>query len=156
MQQRVVSAMGLSCGPEWLIADEPTKGLDAVLREQVYSLLDDIAQNHIKSMIIITHDLSLAARVCHRLLVMYQGYVVEEGPAGEVLASPLHPYTAGLLAAMPSRGMNPLPPPDPSVPATGCPFAARCTQRLDRCTGTVPPMWAQSGRKARCYLHADG
>ena len=81
---------------------------------------------------------------------------VEEGPAGEVLASPLHPYTAGLLAAMPSRGMNPLPPPDPSVPATGCPFAARCTQRLDRCTGTVPPMRAQSGRKARCYLHADG
>ena len=156
MQQRVVSAMGLSCGPEWLIADEPTKGLDAVLREQVYSLLDDIAQNHIKSMIIITHDLSLAARVCHRLLVMYQGRVVEEGPAGEVLASPLHPYTAGLLAAMPSRGMNPLPPPDPSVPATGCPFAARCTQRLDRCTGTVPPMRAQSGRKARCYLHADG
>ena len=136
MQQRVVSAMGLSCGPEWLIADEPTKGLDAVLREQVYSLLDDIAQNHIKS--------------------MYQGRVVEEGPAGEVLASPLHPYTAGLLAAMPSRGMNPLPPPDPSVPATGCPFAARCTQRLDRCTGTVPPMRAQSGRKARCYLHADG
>lgn len=83
MQQRVVSAMGLSCGPEWLIADEPTKGLDAVLREQVYSLLDDIAQNHIKSMIIITHDLSLAARVCHRLLVMYQGRVVEEGPAGK-------------------------------------------------------------------------
>lgn len=156
MQQRVVSAMGLSCTPEWLIADEPTKGLDAVLREQVYSLLDDIAQNHIKSMIIITHDLPLAARICQRLLVMYHGYAVEEGPADEVLASPLHPYTAGLLAAMPSRGMNPLPPPDPSVSSTGCPFAARCKQRMDRCIGALPTMLTDGKRKARCYLHADG
>lgn len=156
MQQRVVSAIGLSCSPQWLIADEPTKGLDAVLREQVYNLLDDIAKNHIKSMIIITHDLPLAARICHRIMVMYRGCVVEEGPADEVMASPLHPYTAGLLAAMPSRGMNPLPPPDLSVPSTGCPFAARCEKRLNQCTSALPPMSENKNRKARCYLYAEG
>ncbi|MEG2679271.1 MAG: ABC transporter ATP-binding protein, partial [Oscillospiraceae bacterium] len=106
MNQRLVSALGLAAQPGWVIADEPTKGLDAVLRNQVYGVLRDIYAKHHSSMLVITHDLHLARRLCDDLRVLYMGQIVEQNSAETLMERPRHPYTRGLLESMPSRGMR--------------------------------------------------
>lgn len=147
MNQRVVTCMGLSCNPDWLIADEPTKGLDAILRTQVYEVLQDAQEN--RGLILITHDLQLAKRLSQKVGVMYQGFLLEQGPTEEVLSNPQHPYTKGLLSASPSQGMHPIPPPMEGRKSedSPCPFYCRCTQGDCHCTKTtletvkVHPQW---------------
>lgn len=148
MKQRIVSAIGLSCSPEWLIADEPTKGLDAILRGQVYDLLEDISKNKIKSMIIITHDLSLAKRICQKIIVMYRGHIVEEGLAEDIISNPMHPYTRGLIDALPSRGMRAMPFSMGTDIKQGCIFADRCPKLRDNCL-KEKPMIAEYENKRR-------
>ncbi len=97
INQRLVSALGLACRPGWVIADEPTKGLDAVIRNQVFAVLRQIYTEHHCSMIVITHDLALARRLCDDIRVLYMGQIIEQGPAEAVMEQPSHPYTAGLI-----------------------------------------------------------
>lgn len=156
MNQRLVSALGLACQPGWIIADEPTKGLDAVLRNQVYGVLRDIYTRHHSSMIVITHDLYLARRLCDDISVLYMGQIVEKGSVEEVMERPGHPYTAGLIQSLPSRGMEPIPAPDPrKLDHCGCPFYPRCPKAMPRCAGEIPGEYELAGgRKVRCFLYA--
>ena len=155
MNQRLVSALGLANRPGWVIADEPTKGLDAPIRNQVYDVLRQVyTQNH-SSMIVITHDLHLARCLCDDIRVLYMGQIVEQGPAQSVMERPRHPYTAGLLAALPSRGMTPIPAPDPArLEHRGCPFYPRCAKTVERCGQESPGDLARpEGGKVRCFLY---
>ena len=156
MNQRLVSALGLACQPGWVIADEPTKGLDAVLRRQVCAVLRQIHLRHHSSMLLITHDLELARRLCDDLRVLYMGQIIEQGTAEEVMERPRHPYTAGLIHALPGRGMVPIPPPDSERLAhRGCPFYPRCAQAMARCGAERPgDMERPGGGKVRCFLYA--
>ena len=156
MNQRLVSALGLACQPGWVIADEPTKGLDAVLRRQVCAVLRQIHLRHHSSMLLITHDLELARRLCDDLRVLYMGQIIEQGTAEEVMERPRHPYTAGLIHALPSRGMVPIPPPDPGRLAhQGCPFYPRCARAMARCGVERPgDLERPGGGKVRCFLYA--
>ena len=155
MNQRLVSALGLACRPGWVIADEPTKGLDAVIRNQVYSVLRQIYTEHHCSMLVITHDLALARRLCDDIRVLYMGRIIEQGTAEEVMERPRHPYTAGLIHSLPSRGMVPIPPPDPGrLEHTGCPFYPRCPRAMERCGREAPGEVAlPTGGKVRCFLY---
>lgn len=153
MKQRVLSSMGLACDPPWVIADEPTKGLDAGLRGQVCGLLKNISGQKGKSMLIITHDLILAEQVCQWLMVLYQGRIMEEGTTKEILYRPLHPYTKGLLDSQPSRGMKAIPLAKPGTEAgRGCEFAGRCPYAAEVCFEKLPPVKLLEGhRKVRCH-----
>lgn len=155
MNQRLVSALGLVNQPGWVIADEPTKGLDAPLRNQVYGVLKQIYRENKSSMILITHDLLLARQLCDDIRVLYQGQIVEQGPARAVMDAPKHPYTAGLVGSLPSRGMHPIPMPDPKrAEHGGCPFYPRCGRALAKCAETMPvEADLPDGRKVRCVLY---
>jgi len=155
MNQRVISALGLMNSPAWILADEPTKGLDAILRRQVYEVLRTvIEENRSGGMLVITHDMMLAQRLCDKLLIFYMGQILEEGDTDAVIGSPGHPYTRGLLGAMPSRGMRPIPRPCREAGA-GCAFYARCPHAGKRCAQEIPPMYeTEGGTKARCFLYA--
>ena len=156
MNQRLVSALGLACRPGWVIADEPTKGLDAVLRNQVYTVLRQIYTQHHSSMIVITHDLHLARQLCDDIRVLYMGQIIEQDTAGEVMERPRHPYTAGLIHSLPSRGMTPIPAPDPArLNHRGCPFYPRCSRAMERCGREAPGDFElPDGGKVRCFLYA--
>ena len=155
MNQRLVSALGLACRPGWVIADEPTKGLDAVIRNQVYTVLRQIYAEHHCSMIVITHDLALARRLCDDIRVLYMGQIIEQGTAEEVMEHPHHPYTAGLIRSLPSRGMVPIPPPDLNrLSHSGCPFDPRCPKATARCGKEKPEDYLlPTGGKVRCFLY---
>lgn len=135
MNQRIVSCMGLECGSSWVIADEPTKGLDSILRRQVYEVLCQARSNGSSSMILITHDLQLARKLCDYMAVLYQGHLVEQGTVQAVMEHPCHPYTRGLLNAMPARGMHsiPLAVKGQKREDSGCPFYSRCQEASLRC-----------------------
>lgn len=162
MLQRVVGATAISCGPSLLIADEPTTALDPTVQAQFLDLLDDMRTAQGLSLIIVTHDLGVAARIADRIVVMYAGRVVESGPKREVLRSPAHPYTRALLDSVPgaARRGDRLrtiegQPPDLSVQAAGCAFAARCPSAMPRCRTEEPPEVALSDtRQSRCWLEA--
>ena len=141
--------------PDILLMDEPTKGLDAVIRNQVYSVLRQIYTEHHCSMLVITHDLALARRLCDDIRVLYMGRIIEQGTAEEVMERPRHPYTAGLIHSLPSRGMVPIPPPDPGrLEHTGCPFYPRCPRAMERCGREAPGEVAlPTGGKVRCFLY---
>ena len=155
MNQRLVSALGLACHPGWVIADEPTKGLDAVLRNQVYTVLRQIYAEHNSSMIVITHDLYLARKLCDDIRVLYMGQIIEQNTAAEVMERPRHPYTAGLIHSLPNRGMVPIPSPDPArMGGGGCPFYPRCPQAMERCGQERPGDYPlPTGGKVRCFLY---
>ena len=155
MNQRLVSALGLINHPGWVIADEPTKGLDAPLRNQVYRVLRQISRESHSSMILITHDLLLARQLCDDIRVMYQGQIVEQGDARAVIDTPKHPYTAGLVGSLPSRGMHPIPLPDPKYEGhSGCPFYPRCQKAAAGCAEHPPEeVTLPDGRKVRCRLY---
>ena len=128
LRQRALIALGLACDSEILIADEPTKGLDVTVQLQVVKLLRKISENTNKSMFIITHDLGVAAALADRIAIMYCGRILESGTVPEIFETPFHPYTKGLIAAHPSRGLNPIDGYSASLVnlPNGCVFCPRC------------------------------
>ncbi len=159
MRQRVMIAMALLCRPRLLIADEPTTALDVTVQAQIMQLLGDIRREFGTAIILITHDLGVVAGFCDRTLVMYGGQVMEEGPTDALFAAPSHPYTLGLLNAVPrlDRDEDVLQtiagePPDMSHLPVGCPFTPRCTFVTDICAGTRPELVTQSDRRRACHV----
>ncbi|MCA0318424.1 MAG: ABC transporter ATP-binding protein [Proteobacteria bacterium] len=139
-RQRIVTAMAIGRGPRLLIADEPTTALDVTIQAQMIALLRRLQQESGAGIILITHDLGVAASLCNRIAVMYAGRIVETGPVREVFRNPAHPYTRALLAAIPklgSRGRRlvaiPGQPPSLIDPPAGCRFAARCPLKVSAC-----------------------
>src|SRR5204862_2101550 len=146
MRQRIVGAIGISCEPRLLIADEPTTSLDLTIQAQYLSLLRDLQREHGLALIFITHNLGIVARMCDHLAVMYAGRVVEYGPVSRVFNAPAHPYTEALLNSIPrmSDRRHRLTaidgqPPDLSSLPRGCSFAPRCPAVFDRCHKEAPP-----------------
>lgn len=154
MLQRAAAAMGTASQPEWILADEPSKGLDETLRRQLYQTLLQVKERGAKGMLIITHDLELAVTLCDRLAVMYSGEIVEMGK--NILTDPKHPYTQGLIASLPQNGMHPMKgsAPAPWEHITGCKFAARCPHASKCCLEKKPESYPLSDRIVRCFLYA--
>ncbi|WP_435971840.1 dipeptide ABC transporter ATP-binding protein [Streptomyces sp. Qhu_M48] len=163
-RQRVLIAMALAGEPDILLADEPTTALDATVQDQILTLLGDLTRTTGTALVLITHNMGVVARACDRVLVMYGGTVVEDGPTAEVLSHPRHPYTAGLLAAVPRLSAPsgtrltgiPGTPPDLGLPLAGCAFAARCAFAEDRCHTAAPPLVALTDTvRAACLPAAE-
>lgn len=156
MRERILIALALACNPRLIIADEPTAGLDAQVKAHTLRLIKaQIAGS--RTLFLITHDLGTAEYLCNRIAVMYAGEIVECGPAKDVLAMPLHPYTQGLIASLPSAGLHPIPgmSPSPAHLPPGCRFYERCPASLDRCDCEHPELFeAKNGRRVRCF-HYD-
>lgn len=159
MRQRIMIAMSLLCQPRLLIADEPTTALDVTVQAQIMQLLGDIRQDFGTAVILITHDLGVVAGFCDRTLVMYGGQVMEEGTTDDIFATPAHPYTSGLLKAVPrlDRDDGDLltiagEPPDMSNLPEGCPFSPRCAVSLDHCHSQRPAMETTGNRRRACHL----
>jgi peptide/nickel transport system ATP-binding protein/oligopeptide transport system ATP-binding protein len=163
LKQRVMIAMALSMRPKLLIADEPTTALDVTIQAQILELLREVRDRFGMSILLITHDLGVVNELADRIAVMYAGQVAEEGTREEVLATPHHPYTQGLLASIPSRATHgePLAEIDGVVPSAGewpkgCRFATRCTQVLERCHDEVPAATRLSDtHRVWCHVVAD-
>ncbi|MFE5796330.1 ABC transporter ATP-binding protein [Streptomyces sp. NPDC056503] len=163
-RQRILIAMALAGEPDVLLADEPTTALDATVQDQILTLLGELTRTTGTALLLITHNLGVVARTCERVLVLYGGTVVEDGPTAEVLARPRHPYTAGLLAAVPRLSTPsgtrltgiPGSPPDLRLPLAGCAFAARCPLVEDRCHTAAPPLTALTDTvRAACHPAAE-
>ena len=145
-------AMALACRPKLMIADEPTTALDVTIQAQILELLRDLQQRFGTSILLITHDLGVVAETVSRVLVMYGGEIVEEASVKDLFASPHHPYTEGLLSAMPRLGearqrLRTIPgtvPPPTRWPA-GCRFHDRCPYAWERCTTEHPPLYRIGG-----------
>jgi oligopeptide/dipeptide ABC transporter ATP-binding protein len=156
MQQRVMIAMALACKPRLLIADEPTTALDVTIQAQVLELLDTLQQELSMAVLLITHNLGLVAAHARLVNVMYGGRIMEAGPTREVIHSPRHPYTRGLLAAIPrlhgdKTELRGIPGSYLSATHDGCPFAPRCERRLPVCTTRFPAATVSGGHT--CYCH---
>ena len=158
-RQRVATAMAIAPSPRLLIADEPTTALDVTVQAQIVALLRRIQADTRAGIILITHDLGVAASLCHRVAVMYAGRVVEDGPVQDIYKRPAHPYTQALLAAIPrlgsgNRRLVTIPGQPPSLLAlpTGCRFAPRCSRRMPVCDEYPPTLPAGSGHTAACWL----
>jgi oligopeptide/dipeptide ABC transporter ATP-binding protein len=160
MRQRIVGAIGISCEPQLLIADEPTTSLDVTIQAQYLNLLKDIQQRSRPAMIFITHNIGIVAKMCDNVGVMYAGKLVERAPVRTIFNQPAHPYTEALLQAVPkltdrSKRLWSIEgqPPDLANPPTGCPFNPRCPHAEDRCRREVPPEF-QVGENhyTRCWL----
>jgi oligopeptide transport system ATP-binding protein len=161
MRQRVMIAMGLSCNPKLLIADEPTTALDVTIQAQITTLVKRLRDETGMSVIWITHDLGIVAGLADRIIVMYAGHVMENAPVEQLYASPRHPYTLGLLGAIPrldmagSKRLAPIPglPPDLANPPKGCPFVPRCPYRFEKCVEERPaPMPVAPQHYAACWV----
>ena len=163
MRQRAMIAMALACDPAIVIGDEPTTALDVMVQAQILELLEDLRQKLGLSLILITHDLSVIAETCDRVMVMYAGRIAEEGPVDEVFRRPRHPYTQKLMAAFPNihadrRTLDVIPgePPDLRQPPPGCRFAPRCPFVMPVCRQVVPPETTFSGVRVACHLYPAG
>jgi len=167
MAQRVMIAMALAAGPELLIADEPTTALDVTIQAQILDLMAHLRYELGMAMVLITHDLGVVAEMAERVAVMYAGQIVEETTTAALFASPLHPYTRGLIGSVPVIGRRPdelsvIPGRVPNLidlPA-GCRFAPRCEARIEagltRCLEEMPALVEVApGHKVRCFLHSD-
>jgi oligopeptide/dipeptide ABC transporter ATP-binding protein len=160
MRQRIVGAIGISCEPRLLIADEPTTSLDLTIQAQYLNLLRELQREHGLALIFITHNLGIIAKMCDQLAVMYAGRVVEQGPVSQIFSTPVHPYTKALLGSIPRMADNrdhltaiEGQPPDLASLPPGCSFAARCPMAFGRCRDEAPPEFAvDEGRTARCWL----
>ena len=163
MRQRVMIAMALSCNPKILIADEPTTALDVTIQAQILQLIQELKEKLGTAVILITHDLGVVAETAQRVVVMYAGRKVEEASVDDLFAMPLHPYTRGLMAAIPRLGsaigdtrhrLTEIPGMVPSLrdAAPGCSFAPRCEFATERCRIEFPPVEeAQPGHKVACW-----
>ncbi len=162
MCQRVMIAMALACTPSILIADEPTTALDVTIQAQILDLMRDVKERLGTAILLITHDLGVVAEMADRVLVMYAGRKVEEASVRELLKEPLHPYTLGLLGAMPRLGetqegerLTEIPGSAPSLlePIVGCAFAPRCPFAIERCHIEAPPLQSHgdSQRLVACW-----
>lgn len=163
MRQRVMIAMALVMEPRLVIADEPTTALDVTIQAQILELLKALQQKVGMSILLITHDLGVVAETCTRVIVMYGGEVVEEAPVDELFAAPHHPYTEGLLGAMPRVGdigarLRTIPGtvPPPTAWPSGCRFRDRCPYAWERCASEHPPLYTINGSAgthvSRCHL----
>lgn len=161
MRQRVMIAMAISCEPKIVIADEPTTSLDVTIQAQILNILNDLRSRVNSSIILITHNLAVVAGLCNKIVVMYAGLIVEEGTDKDIFDDPRHPYTWGLMKAVPRideeererlltiRGL----PPDLISPPKGCPFAQRCNYSMNICFKEIPPYFTIDGNhRVLCWL----
>jgi oligopeptide/dipeptide ABC transporter ATP-binding protein len=164
MRQRVMIAMALACGPELLLADEPTTALDVTIQSQIMGLLDGLRRKRGLAVLLITHDLGVVAGTCDRAAIMYAGTIVERSDVASLFRDPLHPYTRGLLASIPrlnepERQLSFIPGTVPSLLnlPDGCRFHPRCPAAMDICRRQEPPEFSMgAGRAAACWLHEGG
>ena len=162
MRQRVVIALALAAEPQLIVADEPTTALDVSIQAQIIGLLKSVCRDRGAAVMLITHDMGVIAETCDRVAVMYAGRIAEIGPVHEVINQPAHPYTAGLMAAIPDMTMererlnqidgamprlNAIPP--------GCAYNPRCPRVFDRCRVERPDLLPAGATRAACWLHAE-
>ena len=161
MRQRVMIAMGLSCNPQLLIADEPTTALDVTIQAQIVDLVQRLKDEMGMAVIWITHDLGVVAGMAERVIVMYAGFIVEESPVNQLYDRPRHPYTLGLLRSIPrldrGRQQRLVPidglPPDLLEAPTHCPFAPRCAFNIEKCWQENPPLETVGpNHRAACWV----
>ena len=153
MCQRALTAIAVAARPRWLIADEPTKGLDAVVRNQVYDTFRTVREQYRAGFLVITHDLLLARKFCDRIVVMYCGRILETNTARELFEHPRHPYTQGLIASLPHLGMRPMAGFSPAFthqPA-GCVFHPRCPHARERCRLEEPGELCLGEGRVACH-----
>jgi oligopeptide/dipeptide ABC transporter ATP-binding protein len=162
MRQRVMIAIALSCDPEIILCDEPTTALDVTIQDQILRLLTQLCRESGVSLLFVTHDLPVVAQVCQRVAVMYGGELVEQGPVREVMLSPRHPYTLGLVRSAPDveevrESLQPIPgaPPSLITPPPGCRFHPRCQFAEDDCRTVSPPLKLLPGGRATACLHYE-
>jgi oligopeptide/dipeptide ABC transporter ATP-binding protein len=165
MRQRVMIAMALACNPSLLIADEPTTALDVTIQAQILELMLKIKdERKDAAILLITHNLAVVAETCHRVIVMYGGKIQEIASVHELFRNPLHPYTQGLLASLPTvdgekqKRLRTIPGNVPSIMdlPVGCKFVTRCPVKLDRCAITEPELIEIApGHWVRCFLVGD-
>ncbi|MEY2619815.1 MAG: putative type dipeptide/oligopeptide transport system, ATP-binding component [Pseudomonadota bacterium] len=160
MRQRVVIALALAAEPQLIVADEPTTALDVSIQAQIIQLLKRICRERGAAVMLITHDMGVIAETCDRVAVMYAGRIAEIGPVHDVINQPAHPYTAGLMAAIPDiteerERLNQIDGAMPrlnAIPA-GCAYNPRCPRALDRCTSQRPELLPAGATRAACWLH---
>lgn len=163
MRQRVMIAIALACSPEIIIADEPTTALDVTIQAQIVGIVKDLRERLDTAVIWITHDLGVVAGLADRVLVMYGGRIVEEAPVRDLYATPLHPYTQGLLASLPrldQKGQElvsiPGQPPSMYAEPSACSFAPRCPHAFDRCFSEVPDLVeVRPGHRSACFWDVE-
>jgi len=164
LRQRVMIAMALMCGPDLMIADEPTTALDVTIQAQILLLLGQLRREFGMGLVLITHDLGIVARIADRVAVMYAGQIVEHGSAAEVFREPRHPYTRGLMACIPVPGKVARGSPLGSIPGmvpsligsmSGCSFRSRCEFRRDQCEAEIALVEDATGHATRCILSVD-
>jgi peptide/nickel transport system ATP-binding protein len=161
MRQRAMIAMGISHSPALLIADEPTTALDVTIQDQIIMLMRELNQGSGTAILLITHNVALVASLCSRVVVMYAGRIVEEGPTSAIFNAPQHPYTWSLLRSVPridTAGRERLlaiggQPPNPRGLPSGCKFHPRCRFAIARCREEEPPLApVEPGQAARCWV----
>ena len=159
MRQRVMIALAVSCRPRLLIADEPTSALDVTVQAQIFNLLKDLRARLNMAILLITHDLAVVAENCDRAYVMYAGRIAESASVNALFAEPLHPYTRGLMSAVPGGGETRLHVIPGVVPSganypPGCRFWPRCVHAMARCRESHPPLLQpRAGHQTACYLY---
>ncbi|MBG0789084.1 MAG: ABC transporter ATP-binding protein [Desulfovibrionaceae bacterium] len=164
MRQRIVIAISLLTSPQLIIADEPTTALDVTIQAEIMDLLLELCETENMGLILITHDLAVVSEVTQRIAVLYAGKVVELGPAQEIISNPKHPYTKGLIAALPQmaggkKRLNQIPGMMPSLldMPKGCPFEPRCTVSLGKCKTEIPALAClDGGTQAACFMCEGG
>jgi len=162
MRQRVVIALALAGEPKLIVADEPTTALDVSIQAQIISLLKRLCKDHGAAVMLVTHDMGVIAETCDRVAVMYAGRIAEIGPVHDVIHSPAHPYTVGLMGSIPAmdEDRDRLLQIDGAMPRlnaipTGCAFNPRCPKVFDRCRAERPDLLPVAATRAACWLHAD-
>lgn len=162
MRQRVVIALALAAEPKLIVADEPTTALDVSIQAQIISLLKSVCKDYGAAVMLITHDMGVIAETCDRVAVMYAGRIAEIGPVHEVINHPAHPYTAGLMAAIPdiTQSREQLDQIDGAMPRLnaiprGCAFNPRCPHVFERCRVERPELMSAGATQAACWLHAQ-
>lgn len=163
MRQRIMIAIALACDAKLLIADEPTTALDVTIQAQILDLMDDLKKKSDMSIVMITHDLGVVREMCENVVVMYTGQIVEKSSTAAVFENPLHPYTKGLLGAIPkiSAEVGKLEAIEGSVPDAlnmpkGCNFHPRCKFATERCRIEAPPLYqVEDGREVRCFIYDE-
>ena len=161
MRQRVVIALALAAEPKLIVADEPTTALDVSIQAQIISLLKKLCKDHGAAVMLITHDMGVIAETCDRVAVMYAGRIVEIGPVHDVIHTPAHPYTAGLMGSIPAmdEDRERLLQIDGAMPRltaipSGCAFNPRCVHAFERCRVERPDLLPAGATRAACWLHA--